>query len=122
MVFFTSWWYNWWYGVEKMGALNAYANALPLTGPYDSVQLGNLKKIDEMLNSPGFVTKTSTGLQVHLTMLLRERAMIALPEDTAALLQVYSSALQCSCFILLPKGRNKVREICPRPQNVVKWC
>lgn len=84
MVFFSSWWYNWWYGVNKLGAVNAYATTLPAKGPYDSVQLGMLKQLDKMVNE----LEKSSGTQVHLTMLLRERAMSALPDNTAALLQV----------------------------------
>ncbi|CAM9586326.1 unnamed protein product [Ectocarpus fasciculatus] len=83
MVFFSSWWYNWWYGTQKLGTLNAYATALPKTGPYDSVQLGMLKKLDQMVSD----LELASGIQVHLTMVLRERAMVALPEDTAALLK-----------------------------------
>ncbi|CAM9461459.1 unnamed protein product, partial [Ectocarpus fasciculatus] len=83
MVFFSSWWYNWWYGTQKLKALDAYASRLPETGPYDSVQLGMLKKLDQMVSD----LEMPSGIQVHLVMVLRERAMTALPKDTAALLK-----------------------------------
>ena len=84
MVFFSSWWHNWWFGVNKQGAINAYATALPKEGPYNSVQLGMLRQLDQMVTD----LEKASGTQVHLTMLLRERAMAALPESTAALLRV----------------------------------
>lgn len=82
------WWNNWWFGVEKLGALHAYANTLPDTGPYNSVDLGMLKQLDQMVNE--LDEKQSSGIQVHITLLLQKKAMVALPEDTAALLRVSS--------------------------------
>lgn len=82
-VFFSLWWHHWWFEVERLGALNAYAKTLPDTGPYNSVQLGMLKQLDQMVND----LEKKSGAQAHLTLQLGSKAMAALPEDTAELLR-----------------------------------
>jgi len=81
------WWGKWWSGVHKLATLKAYADELPETGPYNSVQMGKLKQLDQMANELDSFEKKS-GTMVFLNMTLRERAMAALPEDTAELLRV----------------------------------
>lgn len=95
MVFFSLWLNHWWNGAGRLGALNAYAKALPDTGPYNSDQLGMLKQLDQMVND----LQIQSGVQAHLTLLLRSKAMIALPEDTAELLRVRVCVL-CAARIM----------------------
>lgn len=78
--------------IEELGVLDTYAKKLPEEGPYNSVQLGELKELDVMVSS----LEKSSGIQVHLTMLLRKRAMAALPDDTAALLRVRNESMYSS--------------------------
>ena len=100
MVFFSLWWHKWWLGrAHKLGVLKAYAAELPEEGPYNSVQLGMLKQLDQMVNDLDCHEKT-TGTQVHLAIILRERAMAALPENTAELLRVRPGLLFCVDFFV----------------------
>eukprot|EP00903_Cladosiphon_okamuranus_P009929 g9426.t1 len=86
MFFFKLWWGKWWSGAHKLGTLKAYAEELPEEGPYNSAHLGMLKQLDQMVSDLDCFEKKS-GVYVYLTMILRERAMAALPGDTTKLLR-----------------------------------
>eukprot|EP00752_Nemacystus_decipiens_P016983 g15208.t1 len=86
MFFYKLWWGKWWSGVHKLATLKIYAEELPEKGPYNSVHLGKLKQLDQMVSDLDDFERKS-GTIVYLTMVLRERAMAALPENTAELLR-----------------------------------
>eukprot|EP00752_Nemacystus_decipiens_P018566 g16645.t1 len=86
MFFYKLWWGKWWSGVHKLATLKAYAEELPEKGPYNSVHLGKLKQLDQMVSDLDDFERKS-GTIVYLSMVLRERAMAALPENTAELLR-----------------------------------